>query len=211
MQQVVIRHGEIREDDGERCRNIMLKRPDLVVFERAAEPRDPERGAEYDQQSRQQLKIPPILKQMRHDREYSAKPEKKKAEEHSAPPLFSGNYAVCKFMQERTACRPRVQGRPALTDSQSEEPQAAGAPARSKGETFPETLIRESCGRRCIRISRCSYRQSARYFFRSSGSASIPMKTPPTTERAWKPTCLPSSVSYQSQSGTRVGVSSSQV
>ena len=86
-----------------------------------------------------------------------------------------------------------------------------GDPARSEGETFPETLIRESCGRRCIRISRCSYRQSARYFFRSSGSASIPMKTPPTTERAWKPTCLPSSVSYQSQSGTRVGVSSSQV
>ena len=33
------------------------------------------------------------------------------------------------------------------------------------------------------------------------------MKTPPTTERAWKDICLPFFVSYQSVSGTRVGVS----
>jgi para-nitrobenzyl esterase len=39
-------------------------------------------------------------------------------------------------------------------------------------------------------------------------SASSLMKTPPTTERAWKPRCLPSSVQYQSVIGTRDGDSS---
>src|SRR5579871_156278 len=37
------------------------------------------------------------------------------------------------------------------------------------------------------------------------GSLSILIKTPPTTERAWKPTCLPLSVWYQSVMGTREG------
>lgn len=53
-------------------------------------------------------------------------------------------------------------------------------------------------------------RYRARYFLRSSGSDIIRRKTPPTTERAWKPTFFPSVVSYQSVSGTRVGVSLSQ-
>ena len=32
------------------------------------------------------------------------------------------------------------------------------------------------------------------------------MNTPPTTDRAWNPTCLPLSAQYQSVSGTRSGV-----
>lgn len=45
------------------------------------------------------------------------------------------------------------------------------------------------------------------HFFHNSASRNSGMKSPPTTERAWKPTCLPSVVSYQSVSGTCVGVS----
>jgi len=39
----------------------------------------------------------------------------------------------------------------------------------------------------------------------ASSAASSLMKTPPTTERAWKPRCLPSTVQYQSVIGTREG------
>src|SRR3954470_19345712 len=48
----------------------------------------------------------------------------------------------------------------------------------------------------------------AAHFFHSAGSARNRMNTPPTTGRAWKPTCVPLSVQYQSFIGTRVGVSS---
>ena len=41
--------------------------------------------------------------------------------------------------------------------------------------------------------------------FQVSPSASILMKRPPTTERAWNPTSVPSVVQYQSVSGTRLG------
>src|ERR1035437_1628426 len=44
-----------------------------------------------------------------------------------------------------------------------------------------------------------------RHLAASSLSASALMNTPPTTDRAWKPTCLPFTVSYQSVSGTRLG------
>ena len=47
-----------------------------------------------------------------------------------------------------------------------------------------------------------------RHFAVSSLSASAFTYTPPTTLRAWKPICFPFFVSYQSVSGTRVGVRS---
>lgn len=72
------------------------------------------------------------------------------------------------------------------------------------GRFFSRTVRRDSRGNREL----CVY--SARYFLRSSGSDIIRRKTPPTTERAWNPTFFPSVVSYQSVSGTRVGVSLSQ-
>jgi len=45
------------------------------------------------------------------------------------------------------------------------------------------------------------------HFFHVGASASILMNTPPTTDLAWKPTCVASVVQYQSASGTRVGES----
>jgi len=51
----------------------------------------------------------------------------------------------------------------------------------------------------------------ARHFAVSSLSESALINTPPTTLRAWKPICFPFLVSYQSVSGTRVGVSSVHV
>ena len=43
------------------------------------------------------------------------------------------------------------------------------------------------------------------HFFHIAGSASSLMKTPPTTDRAWKPTSVPSWFQYQSVIGTREG------
>jgi nucleotide-binding universal stress UspA family protein len=45
------------------------------------------------------------------------------------------------------------------------------------------------------------------HFTANGLSASALIKTPPTTLRAWKPTCLPVLVSYQSVNGTRLGPS----
>ena len=47
----------------------------------------------------------------------------------------------------------------------------------------------------------------AEYFFQTSASANIFTNNPPTTDRAWKPVCLPVTVSYQSVSGTRLAES----
>src|SRR6185312_691648 len=45
----------------------------------------------------------------------------------------------------------------------------------------------------------------AAHFFQTARSDSSLMKTPPTTERAWNPTCFASFVQYQSDIGTRSG------
>ena len=45
------------------------------------------------------------------------------------------------------------------------------------------------------------------HFAQLGASASIRMKMPPTTGRAWKPFCFASVVTNQSESGTREGVS----
>src|SRR5206468_820770 len=55
------------------------------------------------------------------------------------------------------------------------------------------------------------YDRRAAHFFQVAGSASILMKTPPTTERAWKPRCLASWVQYQSVRGTRLGLASANL
>src|SRR5215831_8230360 len=61
------------------------------------------------------------------------------------------------------------------------------------------------------RLGRSVYRAAApAYFFHTAGSASILMKRPPTTDRAWKPCCLAVVVSYQSVSGTRLADSAAK-
>ena len=51
------------------------------------------------------------------------------------------------------------------------------------------------------------FKSRSAHFFHSAASASSGMKTPPTTERAWKPACFGSVVSYQSVIGLRWDVS----
>ena len=49
------------------------------------------------------------------------------------------------------------------------------------------------------------FRARSAHDFQIAGSESILIKIPPTTERAWNATCVPSRVQYQSVRGTRVG------